>query len=187
MGTGLRKHNSNALVWKGYTMKLRIKAKPLSVHSEVEVSTTDEEVVYCADTDPLSSPRLTRFKDAEYRELATITTAHLDAKDRAHHIVMADGHTFDIKRKFRTPASTVESYLTVEGADWQVVMTRGWTNRFEVRDTGGRVYVEARQVPMERNDTYELNVKISERMDELMVMCIVARSIMAADAPTNAM
>lgn len=61
------------------------------------------------------------------------------------------------------------------------------TNRFEVRDTGGRVYVEARQVPMERNDTYELNVKISERMDELMVMCIVARSIMAADAPTNAM
>lgn len=66
-------------------------------------------------------------------------------------------------------------------------MTRGWTNRFEMRDTGGRVYVEARQVPMERNDTYELNVKISERMDELMVMCIVARSIMAADAPTNAM
>lgn len=72
-------------------MKLRIKAKLLSVHSEVEVSTTDEEVVYCADTDPLSSPRLTRLKDAEYRELATITTARLDAKDRAHHIVMADG------------------------------------------------------------------------------------------------
>ena len=92
-------------------MKLRIKAKLLSVHSEVEVSTTDEEVVYCADTDPLSSPRLTRLKDAEYCELATITTARLDAKDRAHHIVMADGHTFDIKRKFRTPASTVESYL----------------------------------------------------------------------------
>ena len=40
---------------------------------------------------------------------------------------------------------------------------------------------------MERNDTYELNVKISEHMDELMVMCIVARSIMAADAPANAM
>lgn len=165
-------------------MKLRIKAKLLSVHSEVEVSTTDKEVVYCADTDPLSSPRL---KDAECRELATITTARLDAKDRAHHIVMADGHTFDIKRKFRTPASTVESYLTVEGADWQVVMTRGWTNRFEVRDADGRAYVEARQVPMERNDTYELNVKISEHMDELMVMCIVARSIMAADAPANAM
>lgn len=77
-------------------MKLRIRAKLLSVHSEVEVSTTDEEVVYCADTDPLSSPRLTRLKDAEYRELATITTARLDAKDRAHHIVMADGHTRSI-------------------------------------------------------------------------------------------
>ena len=46
-------------------MKLRIKAKLLSVHSEVEVSTTDKEVVYCADTDPLSSPRLTRLKDGE--------------------------------------------------------------------------------------------------------------------------
>lgn len=168
-------------------MKLRIKAKLLSVHSEVEVSTTDKEVVYCADTDPLSSPRLTRLKDAECRELATIATVRLDAKDRAHHVVMAGGRTFDIKRRFRTPASTVESYLTVEGADWQVVMTRGWTNRFEVRDTAGRVYVEARQVPMERNDTYELNVKIPEHMDELMVMCIVARSIMAADAPANAM
>ncbi len=49
--------------------------------------------------------------------------------DRAHHIVMADGHTFDIKRKSRTHASTVESYLTVEGADWQVVMTRGHLGR----------------------------------------------------------
>jgi len=94
---------------------------------------------------------------------------------------------FDTGRGPRPPASTVESYLTVEGADWQVVMTRGWTNRFEVRDADGRAYVEARQVPMERNDTYELNVKISEHMDELMVMCIVARSIMAADAPANAM
>ena len=168
-------------------MKLRIKAKLLSVHSEVEVSTTDKEVVYCADTDPLSSPRLTRLKDAECRELATITTARLDAKDRAHHIVMADGHTFDIKRKFRTPASTVESYLTVEGADWQVVMTRGWTNRFEVRDADGRAYVEARQVPMERNDTYELNGKLSEHRAEVLVVCLVARSIMAADAPANAM
>ena len=168
-------------------MKLRIKAKLLSVHSEVEVSTTDKEVVYCADTDR-SPRRASRASKTPSAASLPLSRPHrLDAKDRAHHIVMADGHTFDIKRKFRTPASTVESYLTVEGADWQVVMTRGWTNRFEVRDADGRAYVEARQVPMERNDTYELNVKISEHMDELMVMCIVARSIMAADAPANAM
>lgn len=164
-------------------MKLRIKSKLLSVHSEIEVATMDGEVVYHADTDPLSSPRLIRFKDAECRELATITTVRLDYTDRAHHVVMADGRIIDVKRKFRTPASTVESYLIVKGADWQVVMTRGWTSRFEVRDTSGKVYVEAKQIAMERNDTYELNIKDEAHVDELVLMSLIARGIMAADAP----
>lgn len=164
-------------------MKLRIKSKLLSVHSEIEVTATDGSVLYCADTDPLSSPRLMRFKDAEYRELATVTSVRLDYADRAHHIVMADGRAIDVRRKFRTPASTVESYLVVKGADWQVVMTRGWTSRFEVRDSAGKACVEAKQIARERNGTFELNIKDEAHVDELVLMGLIARDIMTADTP----
>lgn len=167
-------------------MKLRIKSKLMSVHSEVEVLDRSGEVVYHADTDPLSSPRLTRYKDAGHNELAVITTVRLDSENRAHHVVMADGRTFDLKRKFRTPASTTESYLTVSGAGWKIVTRRAWTSRFEIRSESGSVMLEAKQVPAERGDTYDLDVHDEEHVDELVLLSLIARYVMREDAPVPA-
>lgn len=167
-------------------MKLRIKSKLMSVHSEIEVLNASGEVIYHADTDPLSSPRVTRFKDACHQELAVITTVRLDREHRAHQVTMADGRVMDIKRAFRTPVSTAESYLTVSGAPWSVVTRRAWTNRFEIRSEAGAVVAEAKQIPVERGDAYELQVKDEEHLDELVMLSLIARYVMREDAPVPA-
>lgn len=164
-------------------MKLRIKEKLMSVHSGVEVADSSGEVLYTAETDPLSSPRTTRFKGADQRELAVVTTVRLDQKDRAHHVVMADGRAFDLKRRFRTPASTTESYLTVSDADWRIVTRRAWTSRFEIRSETGAKLAEAKQVPAERGDVYDLVVKDESRVDELVLLSLITRYVMHEDAP----
>lgn len=167
-------------------MKLRIQAKLMSVHSEVEVKTPAGEVRYTAETDPLSAPRHTYFRNAQGDELAQVTTVRLDQKDRAHRVVLADGRTFELKRKFRSPASTAESYLTISGTDWKVAAHRAWTSRFEVRDEAGTVLAEAKQVPAERGDVYDLVIKDAEHVDELVLIALIARYIMREDAPIPA-
>lgn len=183
MGTKDCNDKDAAPQWEGYTMKLRIQAKLMSVHSEVEVKTTAGEVRYVTETDPLSAPRRTFFRNARGDEIAQVTTVRLDTKDRAHRVVMADGRTFELKRKFRSPASTAESYLTISGTDWKVAAHRAWTSRFEVRNEAGGVLAEAKQVPAERGDVYDLVVKDAEDIDELVLIALITRYIMREDAP----
>ena len=62
-------------------------------------------------------------------------------------------------------------------------MTRGWTSRFEVRDSAGKACGEAKQIARERNGTFELNIKDEAHVDELVLMSLIARDIMTADTP----
>lgn len=164
-------------------MKLRIKAKLMSVHSEVEVLGPDGTVLYMADTDPLSTPQRTRFKDAAYNELAVYTTSRLDYKRRAHTVAWADGRTWHVSRKYRNPASTTESYLTVEEVGSMAVTRRAWTNRFEIRSPGGAVVAEARELASLSGGSYELDVKTEDHVDEVVLLAIITRAVMRADTP----
>ena len=167
-------------------MKLKIKAKLASVLSEVLVSDAKGDMLFCAETEPLSAPRKSCFKDASYNVLATVTTARLDTAKRAHHVVMTDGRTFDLTRKYRNPASTTESIITVENVGWCAVTRRAWTNRFEIRSEDGAVLAEAKQIAAERGDAYELNVKDEQHTAELVLIALIARYIMREDTPAPA-
>lgn len=127
-------------------MKLILRPKPTSVYSEVEVATPEGALLYSSDTEPLSAPRKSYFKDANDEILATITTVRMDDKNRAHHVVTSDGRVFDLVRKFRNPASTTESYIKVGSTGWQAITRRAWTSRFEIRSSSGDVLLQARQV-----------------------------------------
>lgn len=164
-------------------MKLRIKEKLMSVLSEVQVTDARGEVLYYTDTEPLSSPRLSHFKDAHDQELAKISTVRLDEKKRAHHVVMADGRVYDLTRKFRNPASTTESIVTVENVGWCAVTRRAWTSRFEIRSEDGTVLAEAKQIAAERGNTYDLDVKCKENVMEVVLFALIVRYTICQDAP----
>lgn len=166
-------------------MKLILRPKPTSVYSEVEVATPEGALLYSSDTEPLSAPRKSYFKDANDEILATITTVRMDDKNRAHHVVTSDGRVFDLVRKFRNPASTTESYIKVGSTGWQAITRRAWTSRFEIRSSGGDVLLQARQVTAERGDTYELDVKDEAHVDGLVLLALITRYVMHKDVPVS--
>lgn len=102
-------------------MRLHISSKLASVHSETEVANEKGEILYTAQTDPLSAPRLTRVVDGAGVEIARYTTTRTDTKDRAYRILMADGSELDLKRKFRVSAKTNEAVIRVQPVAWSVV------------------------------------------------------------------
>lgn len=166
-------------------MKCKIKGKLASVYSEIEVTKPDGTLLYSLETEPLSAPRTSHFKNAAFERLATVTTVRTDTADRANHVAMADGRAFDLKRKFRNPASTTESFITVSGLGYKIVTRRAWTNRFEIRRVDGAVLAEARQIAAERGDTYELTVKDKgeAHAQELILFALIARDVMRRDTP----
>ena len=164
-------------------MKVRIKAKAASVRSEAEVVNAKGEVLFRTETDPLSSPRRTRVMDAAGNEIAAITTVRLDESKRAHHVVMASGDTYDCVRRFRNPASTTESIITVKGTGWQSLTRRAWTNRFEIRAGAGRVLAVAKQSPAALGDAYDVEVKDETHLAELVIFSLIIRYIMKQDNP----
>lgn len=166
-------------------MKLQMQTMPMSVQSEVEVKDMTGAVLFRAKTDPLSSPRCTLLFDADGRERAKVTTVRLDYKDRAHHVTMADGRTFELTRKFRVSASTTESILTVSGLDWKIATRRAWTSRFEIRSASGNVLAEARQIAARRGDVYEIDLRGEDRTEELVLCCLIARYVIREDAPVG--
>lgn len=164
-------------------MKVRIKSKAMSVHSETEVVDAQGNLLFCTETDPLSAPRRTRVTSADGAEVAVITTVRLDERKRAHHVVMADGRAFDCTRRFRNPASTTESIITVKDVGWQSLTRRAWTNRFEVRSKAGRVLATAKESPAALGDAYDVEVKDEAHLAELVIFAIITRYIMKQDDP----
>lgn len=164
-------------------MKLIIRPKVASVYSEVEVTTTGGALLYSSETEPLSVPRVSYFKNASFEKLATVTTSRTDRKQRAHHVVMADGRVLDLVRKFRNPISTTESCIAVKNLGWQIVIRRAWTSRFEILEADGTVLAEAKESLTGFLKTYELNVKDEAHLDELALFSIIARYVMLEDTP----
>lgn len=164
-------------------MKLKIKAKLASVYSEVEVLSSKSEVLFCINTEPLSAPRLSVLKDGEHVELARVTNQRLDARERAHIITWADGSVWHLTRRFRNKASTTESIITIAETGVQAITRRSWTNRFELRTAEGSVLASGRQIPADRGDAYELDIKDESQLAQLVLLALITRYILRQDAP----
>lgn len=165
-------------------MRLHISSKLASVHSETEVANEKGEILYTAQTDPLSAPRLTRVVDGAGAEIARYTTTRTDTKDRAYRISMADGSELDLKRKFRVSAKTNEAVIRVQPVGWTVVTRRAWTCRFEIRDASDRVVARAKQVPALRGDVYDVYVLDGSREVRIALLSLIARTVIREDSPS---
>lgn len=165
-------------------MRLHISSKLASVHSETDVANEKGEILYTAQTDPLSAPRMTRVVDAAGTEIARYTTTRTDTKDRAYTITAADGSVLNLKRKFRVSAKTSEAFIRVQPVDWAVVTRRAWTCRFEIRDASDRVVARAKQVPALRGDVYDVDVVDASREARIVLLSLIARTIIREDSPS---
>lgn len=165
-------------------MRLRISSKLASVHSETEVANEKGEVLYTAQTDPLSAPRMTRVANSADGELARYTTTRTDTEDRAYRITTSDGTILNLKRRFRVSAKTNEAVIRVRPINWSVVTRRAWTCRFEVRDASDRVVARAKQVPALRGDVYDVDVIDGSRELEVVLLSLIARTVIREDSPS---
>ncbi len=149
----------------------------------VTTRTDEKDRAYSVSIDGGVSFTTKRSLRVSSAELAHYVTTRTDEKDRAYSVSIDGGVSFTTKRSLRVSSSTCEAIIKAGQTGWTGLTQRAWSSRFEVHSEDGKVLVRAKQVPALRGDAYDIEVLYEDKVIEMVLLALIARSVIRDDAP----
>ncbi len=155
-------------------MKLRIKAKILSVHEKMDVLDENDEVLYRVSRKAISVHDKTHIEDAAGNEVASIH-AKVPSIHHIYYVDMADGTSFSMKEEL----AHLRDHIDVEELGWQLRGENVLAFDFGVFDAEGRQIAMAHRKLATLHGEYDLDVLDEGQVDKIVALFIVIAHIIA--------
>ncbi len=155
-------------------MKLRIKAKILSVHEKMDVLDENDEVAYRVSRKAISVHDKTRIENAAGDEVASFH-AKVPSIHNIYYVEMANGTSFTMKEEL----THLRDHIDVEELGWQLRGRNVLAFDFGVFDAEDREIATAHRKLATMHGEYDIDVLEESVVDEIVALFVVITRIIA--------
>ena len=155
--------------------------KVFTLHHHIDITDSNENIIYQANTKFPSLHDKTDITDADGRQVAHIERKFFTLHNR-HFITMADGRSFEIATEFW---HIIKDIANIEGLGWQLRGNIIGLN-FQLYDADGSIIAVIRQKMFSLHDKYCIDIYRPEEEKTVVAILVTLQHMMRDRAAASA-